>query len=446
MRHMTPVAAAARFINSCPENARVLIAVSGGSDSTGLLFALHDSAQKLKRRDISLFAATIDHALRPGSDAEAQTIAKLCETLNIPHQIAKWLDEKPTTGIPAAARLARYHLLSGVASDVSATCIVTGHTLNDQQETIAMRADRSTPDSIGLSGMADAMLFNRQIWVARPFLEVDRADIRNYLRDRNVSWVDDPTNVNDAYERARVRKALANAYLIETDGGMDQAARCEISESVAAFVARYVEVLDQLVAVVDRKACQSDPSGPRAIAILLAVMGGRSHRPGRDAMAKLMSVLHSDANMTLTLSRSVITFRKDSIFITRELRDLPELRLGAGQSGSWDNRFFIQNRSDDTLTVCCASDNEKDQSYEMRRLPKAVAQRAHRSRPHIDFSHRIAETDPKTENLPNLAQTIVEPIFPMFDLFLPIFDLPVANCVSQLFGRSAFPAFPIHYM
>ena len=309
-----------------------------------------------------------------------------------------------------------------------------------------MRADRSTPDSIGLSGMADAMLFNRKIWVARPFLDVSRSEIRNYLLDRNIAWIDDPTNTNDAYERARVRKTLAGGPQSNTDDRTTPESRHQISHAIVAFLFRHAEVLNQTITIVDRSACQGDLSGARALAILLAIMGGRSHVPGRDLIAKLTSTLHSDASMTLTLSRSVLTFRKDKIYITRELRDLQELTLDTGQTGIWDNRFFIQNRGPETLIVSAAVRRLNELPIELKQLPKSVVQRGLYVRPCLGGQRTIHNYSEETQKPSGRSEITVEPYFPLFDLFLPIFDLPVANCVSAMFGRTEFPPFPVHYM
>ena len=443
---MTPVEAAARFISASPSNARLLVAVSGGSDSTGLLLALHEAKHSLKRLDISLFAATIDHALRLGSDVEATKVGNICRTLHIPHHIAIWSDEKPRTGVPAAARLARYRLLSSIAHELSATCVVTGHTWNDQIETIAMREGRSGVGSVGLSGMADAMLFNRKTWVVRPFLSVAREDIRNYLLERKMGWIDDPTNINDVFERARVRKTLAVSPPVLAEPEAALAKRSENSDAVAAFLSRHAVVHDQSIAAVERGKYTADSIGLRTLAILIAVMGGKSHVPGREAMAKLEQALQSAASTTLTLSRSVITIRRDAIYITREIRDLPDLTLKQDQTGQWDNRFLIRNVGRHTIKV---SGHVADKGYRPGNkdtIPKSVANRASATQPGFTKCTDGLGSAVGLDDDASQLQHTVEPFFPLFDLFLPIVDLPVANCVSKLFGRSGFPPFPVHYM
>ena len=83
----------------------------------------------------------------------------------------------------AAAREARYELLTDAAAELTADLIVTAHTLDDQRETLAMRSTRS--DSLS-TGIADAVLFDRRIWIARPFLSCLRTDIRAYLTERGA--------------------------------------------------------------------------------------------------------------------------------------------------------------------------------------------------------------------------------------------------------------------
>ncbi|WP_455873763.1 tRNA lysidine(34) synthetase TilS [Rhizobium yanglingense] len=128
---------------------------------------------------ISLCAATIDHDLRAESADEARHVAALCKSLGIAHVIHVWRDPKPKTGIMVAAREARYELLADAAAELGANLIVTAHTLDDQRETRAMRGARSDNPS---TGIADAVLFERRVWIARPFLSCLRADIRAFSR------------------------------------------------------------------------------------------------------------------------------------------------------------------------------------------------------------------------------------------------------------------------
>lgn len=151
--------------------ARLVLAVSGGSDSVGLLMTFADHVKALPDRDVDLVVATIDHALRPASAQEALDVGLLCAELGIPHVIRRWEGDKPKSGISAAAREARYRLLMEIADTVGADAIVTGHTADDQAETIAMRASRNaSPDNRGLSGMAEAVLVDGRRWLLRPFL------------------------------------------------------------------------------------------------------------------------------------------------------------------------------------------------------------------------------------------------------------------------------------
>jgi tRNA(Ile)-lysidine synthase len=137
-----------RFLHALRRPTRLLVAISGGSDSTGLLVAL---AEAIRTRHLphTLVSATIDHGLRSASADEARQVAALCQALDIPHRIMRWTDEKPATGLSEAARLARYRLLSEAAASMNADALVTGHTLDDQVETVAMRLSRSGERLIG---------------------------------------------------------------------------------------------------------------------------------------------------------------------------------------------------------------------------------------------------------------------------------------------------------
>jgi tRNA(Ile)-lysidine synthase len=190
-----------------PANATLILAVSGGGDSAALMhmarrhFAEH-------RPDVRLLAATIDHGLRAESADEARHIARTCDTIGIDHVTLRWAGAKPDTGVQSAARQARYALLNELAAQHQSAIVLTGHTEDDQAETVAMRAERAEAGR-GLSGIDDATLSARRVWFVRPLLHVGRRDLRHWLTTHGHGWIDDPSNDDRRFERVRVRIDLA---------------------------------------------------------------------------------------------------------------------------------------------------------------------------------------------------------------------------------------------
>src|SRR5690606_34084152 len=108
--------------------------------------------------DCRLIAATVDHGLRPASTGEAAAVGELCRNLGIEHEVLDWSGDKPSRGIQAAARLARHRLLADFAASRGAFAVFTGHTHDDQAETILMRAERG--GGRGSAGIPPATLYD----------------------------------------------------------------------------------------------------------------------------------------------------------------------------------------------------------------------------------------------------------------------------------------------
>lgn len=178
------------------------VAVSGGGDSVALL---HLAAEWARATNRPLAAATVDHGLRPASRAEAQTVARTCARLGIPHSILTWRDHA-AGNLMARAREARMRLLSGWAQGENPV-VFQGHTQDDLAETLLMRLGRGA----GLDGLAAMAPLRRAQGVtwARPLLGCGRQELRDWLRAQGIGWIDDPSNEDDRFDRARARKTIA---------------------------------------------------------------------------------------------------------------------------------------------------------------------------------------------------------------------------------------------
>ncbi len=127
----------------------LVLAVSGGPDSVALMW-LAARWRKGFARGPQLIAVTIDHGLRKEAAREAREVKRLARSLEIEHRTLRWTGDKPSRGVPAAARDARYRLLAQAARAARATHVATAHTRDDQAETLLMRLFRGS----GIAGLS----------------------------------------------------------------------------------------------------------------------------------------------------------------------------------------------------------------------------------------------------------------------------------------------------
>ncbi|WP_026620267.1 tRNA(Ile)-lysidine synthase [Ensifer sp. WSM1721] len=427
--------AARQFLRSFIRPCRILVAVSGGSDSKGLLLALYSALETAEYKGFSLAACTVDHALRAESAAEAEAVASFSAELGIPHRIARWDGKKPETGIQAAARNKRYELLAEAAEALGADCIVTGHTLDDQRETIAMRGLRDAGGGHGAAGMAATMLYGRRIWVLRPFLDLRRAEIRSFLEGRGVGWLEDPSNANPKFERVRVRARLA-ASEHEPAPSLGGRQRAASSARSAALIEKHIRVHDVLVAEVSSRQAGDidDPDWRRALLTVAAILGGRDHLPARATVERLSGFLRSGEPGRLTAGRVVFDRRSGALYLYREARNLPLLEIRPGEKGVWDGRFTVTSKGPAlTVTAAPAPGERRMQRLIDAGLPMGVAKRASLVAPHI------ATADATLEE----ASAEVECRIAPYDTFLPGFDRIMADAIAVLFGRDRYRAPPV---
>jgi tRNA(Ile)-lysidine synthase len=183
----------------------LVMAVSGGPDSTALMVLVARWRAAL-RRGPELIAVTVDHGLRPESAREARSVKRLASQLGVRHRTLRWTGAKPIAGLQEAARDVRYRLLAAAARGAGATHVLTGHTRDDQAETVLMRMARGS----GLAGLGGMPRETRieDVRLTRPLLAVPKARLIATLAAVGMSFVDDPTNRDPRFTRSRLRGLL----------------------------------------------------------------------------------------------------------------------------------------------------------------------------------------------------------------------------------------------
>ncbi len=200
---------------------RIGIAVSGGPDSVALLLL---AAAAFPGR---VEAATVDHGLREAAAEEARFVADLCAARGIPHVILT-LDTLDAGNVSAKAREARYAALNGWAHAQDLQWLLTGHHADDQLETVMMRLNRGA----GVAGLSGVRA--RAGRIVRPLLGWRRAELVALVAAAGITPVDDPSNRDDRYDRARLRKSLTGADWIDPLAVVDSAAA--LADADAAII------------------------------------------------------------------------------------------------------------------------------------------------------------------------------------------------------------------
>jgi tRNA(Ile)-lysidine synthase len=213
-------------------HARIGIAVSGGPDSLALLLLAAAA------RPGGIEAATVDHALRDGSRAEADLAATVCRRLGLSHAIltAEWAD-KPDTAVQERARAERYRLLAAWTRERGLQALATAHHADDQAETVLMRLNRGAGVR-GLAGMrAVARLPGSDLALLRPLLGWRHSELAKLCEAAGIEPAQDPSNQDDRFERVRMRRAMAESGSLDPDALARSAANLAMADEALDWAA-----------------------------------------------------------------------------------------------------------------------------------------------------------------------------------------------------------------
>ncbi len=197
-----------------PPDGRIVVAVSGGADSTALLLILARLAKTLR---LTLHVAHFDHGLR-GEDAAQHDEASvrelarsLCLPLRVGHGDVRATARRDGLSLEDAARRERYAFLARVATETGASAVATGHTASDQAETVLLHLVRGS-GLAGLAGMSAKTAWpfagHEDLSLIRPLLRLSRDDTLAYCDAACMRPLDDKTNASPDYRRNRVRNEV----------------------------------------------------------------------------------------------------------------------------------------------------------------------------------------------------------------------------------------------
>lgn len=269
-------------------------------------------------------------------------VATLARAAGATHDVLRWRGWDGRGNLQDAARRARKALIADWAAGRGVSVVMTGHTADDQAETVLLRLARGS----GVDGLAGMRRVSRdRVTWARPLLGHRRAELRDWLRAQGVTWVDDPSNEDDRFDRVRARKMLGMLgdlgltvdRLVATAGRM-QAASDALAETVAALAARIVTV-DRGDLLIDRAGFGAAPADLRArlLAAGLGWVAGQGYRPRYGA---LQGVLRGVAEgRGGTLHGCLLRIGGETLRLSREPKAVAGIEAPPGTP--WDGRWCL---------------------------------------------------------------------------------------------------------
>ena len=381
-----------------PNGAPFAIAFSGGGDSTALVHALKNHPQA---RHVYI----VDHALRKGSDKEALAAKAFAITCGYDVKLLKWKHNSPTTAIQEKARCARYGLMGEQCRRDKIKYLLTAHSEDDQAETLLMRYERKT-DWRGAAGMAE--LAFGPVWpelalvnIVRPLLDVPRERLRNYNRENNLSWAEDPSNQNRDYARIRARDYLRGSDDIKTN----LLATARTMRSALNVEKKILREQFSLIAGINRNGyiTLSDLPLPELMLHMLRAVSGQNSLIDRAKIKRLLLSMRGAAFKSATLGGALVVRTETGFIICRDpvsvkgRQDTHHARIKMHQRLSfrlsdkaqiWDGRFTVtgsQNRRD----VGAVHHNYEFLSKEQRKALKAVPAAARLTLPVLIYENSI---------------------------------------------------------
>jgi tRNA(Ile)-lysidine synthase len=333
-------AAAVEAIATFENEPFVAVAVSGGPDSLALAILADRWA---RRRGGMICALSVDHGLRPESGAELRVLHGWLAARAIRHVVLAWVGEKPETRIQERARAARYRLLAGWCRENGCLHLMTAHHRDDQIETHLIRA-RAGSAADGLGGMSAVRELDN-CRLLRPLLGIAKARLTALLAAERQPFIDDPSNRNPAFERARLRADGRATFDERLAAEICRLGRKRAGDERGrdALAARAVMLHPGGFAAIDPDLLRAAPrhlAEPLPAAVARTIGGGDGYPPRRDRMTRLYDRIAAADFRGCTFAGCRFVPWRGRALVMREAAAEPPIRLWPGSAVRWDRRFW----------------------------------------------------------------------------------------------------------
>ena len=318
----------------------VAVAVSGGSDSMGLLLLLSDWC---KSKDLNLKVVTVNHQLRESAQKECEFVEGVAKGLGWKHQTLYWKNQTQFGNLSKKAREGRYQLMSEWGASLGIDEFFLGHTQNDQAETVLMELKRKAGVD-GLSAMPNTIKRFGVTWI-RPMLDFSRCDIQDYLRANNQEWIEDPSNEDCSRTRIKIRKILP----VLEDAGIT----VDSLATVASNLQKTREVLQKLIQQKAEEVISVSKVGEyvfhedywglpeeirgKLFARVVQFLANDDYKPRQSAVNNCLTRVKKVGSATI----NNFVIQKDGNNCVRIFRDPKKIRGFVHGNQFWDNRWRV---------------------------------------------------------------------------------------------------------
>ncbi|QIZ82501.1 tRNA lysidine(34) synthetase TilS [Thalassovita gelatinovora] len=322
-----------------------------------------------------VFAATVDHGLRPEAAEEARFVAAVAARLGLRHALLRWTGWDGRGNLQDQARQARYRLLADWARRQDLSAVLVAHTRDDQAETLLLRMARGAGVD-GLAAMADRFVQQDAVFV-RPLLQARRDDLRRFLRDRGQDWIEDPSNEDTKFDRVKARQILP----MLADFGLNADRMAQVAENLTEARAalnwaahRFVSDNVNRVAgdlIVTRDTFLDLPAelARRIVVQALAWLNGAGYPPRRAEVAHFLAAIRDGKGATVQGCRMMP--RKGGLHLFREYDAIKGLTATPG--AAWDGRWILTGPDSDGCRIAALGEEGLTQCSDWRASGRPAA-------------------------------------------------------------------------